>query len=241
MKVTQYIVIHCIIILFRCEFALCRTSSRIIIRPQKGLNNLLFVLLFLDFNCGMMMDMGPYLNFNMYICLFQVRTLQKNIYRMREKYKISENVIGIIENSIINVTDVRQEFSYDDENDFGPQNWFKLSSICGHGRRQSPIDLSFLDVKVGNIFEPVQIKGLNQIPSSIMASNNGHSFVIKFAYADDFQVHFTKGPLGKEVFFLDSIHWHWGHNDFSGSEHRINGKQFSAEGHVVLFNSAYSM
>lgn len=154
---------------------------------------------------------------------------------------------------MINITAPIQEYSYDDNSDFGDpapidnnlpgnEGWNQFNSMCRLGQRQSPIDINLIDVKMGNIFEPLQIEGLDQLPSSITAINNGHSLVIRFIFADDFQVRLTSGPLGKiHSYIVDSVHWHWGENDFSGSEHTISGKRFSAEGHIVSYNSAYSM
>jgi carbonic anhydrase len=33
---------------------------------------------------------------------------------------------------------------------------------------------------------------------------------------------------------LHQVHFHWGGNDFEGSEHRINGRQYPLEVHVQL-------
>lgn len=136
---------------------------------------------------------------------------------------------------------LEQEFSYDEKDELGPSRWYLLSSACGNEKKQSPIDIRLGNVMVGNIFDPVQIEGLNKLPASITAMNNGHSLVIRFTYEDDFKVQLRNGPLEDRTYVVDNIHWHWGENDFSGSEHRINGKQFSAEGHVVTYNAEYGL
>jgi len=45
-------------------------------------------------------------------------------------------------------------------------------------------------------------------------------------------------PRGN-VFEFHSLHWHWGSNDARGSEHRLDGFQFSAELHIVHRNLKY--
>lgn len=131
------------------------------------------------------------------------------------------------------------EWSYTESESYGPSNWYKISAGCG-GTRQSPIDINLFGLQIGNISEPLQIDGANQIPESITVSNNGHSFVVKFNYANGYQARLRKGPLGRDTYYLiDSVHWHWGEFDFAGSEHRVNGLQFSAETHIVSYNSKY--
>lgn len=140
--------------------------------------------------------------------------------------------------AVMSNNDTRLEYSYDDEDEFGPSRWYLISSSCGSARMQSPIDIKLEHVTVGNIFEPLQIDGLDQLPASIMAMNNGHSLVLRFTFEDDFKVSMRNGPLEDRTYFVDSVHFHWGEN-FFGSEHSINGQQFSAEGHVVMYNSQY--
>lgn len=74
----------------------------------------------------------------------------------------------------------------------------------------------------------------------VQAQNNGHAFVIKFTYADGMPARFLGGSL-KTPYIIDNIHWHWGDNDQQGSEHTINGRAYSAEAHVVSYNSKYGL
>lgn len=47
------------------------------------------------------------------------------------------------------------------------------------------------------------------------------------------------GPLNVP-YILDNVHWHWGAFDGAGSEHTINNMRYSAEMHLVAYNSKYS-
>lgn len=140
-----------------------------------------------------------------------------------------------------NMRNDTREFSYDEEDEFGPSRWYLISPLCGDPRMQSPIDINLHNVEIGNIFEPLEIDGLDQLPASITAMNNGHSLVLRFTYDDEFKVTARKGPLEDRSYTIDSIHWHWGENDFGGSEHKLNGRQFSAEGHVILYGSEFGL
>lgn len=109
------------------------------------------------------------------------------------------------------------------------------------GPQQSPIDINILNVQIRDVAAPLRIDGANQIPTSITVSNNGHAFVIKFNYVSNFKVRFRLGPLGADIYNVDSMHWHWGDREFYGSEHRVNGLQYSAEAHVVAYNIKYGL
>lgn len=51
----------------------------------------------------------------------------------------------------------------------------------------------------------------------------------------------TGGPLGSDEYELTQFHFHWGSCNKQGSEHRVDGRQFPAEMHLVHYNrSQYS-
>lgn len=64
--------------------------------------------------------------------------------------------------------------------------------------------------------------------------NYGLGVVVFFDYADDVQPNITGGPLGDNTYIFDHFHIHW-----EGSEHIYNEKVFSAEMHLVHYNSLY--
>ncbi|XP_054152441.1 putative carbonic anhydrase 5 [Oppia nitens] len=49
----------------------------------------------------------------------------------------------------------------------------------------------------------------------------------------------TGRAVDYKKYILDSFHFHWGNNDFNGSEHSINGVFRSAEVHLVHYNELY--
>jgi carbonic anhydrase len=125
-------------------------------------------------------------------------------------------------------------FGYDDDHKYKPVNWIMLSPNCG-GDRQSPINIGFkfCPRKQGMLM----IEKLNEIPSHVVAFNNGHSFGIKFNYSDNQPAQFHSKSL-KVPYNIDSIHFHWGSSEH-GSEHLLRGIRSAAEAHIVSYNSKY--
>lgn len=128
-------------------------------------------------------------------------------------------------------------FSYDENDEYGPSKWHKINQQC-NGLFQSPIDLNVKNASINRNQAPLQIEGMDAIPISIKVENNGHSMKLSFNYANNKKVRFIGGPL-QTPHILDSVHWHWGQSDRAGSEHTFNSKRYSAEMHLVTFNSNY--
>lgn len=131
----------------------------------------------------------------------------------------------------------RPIYSYDEKDEFGPSNWHKVHPQCG-GNLQSPIALTTKGVQVNGNSPPLIIEGIDATPSSIEVENSGHSMKLSFNYPSNKQVRILGGPL-QNPYILDNVHWHWGKSDRAGSEHTLNSKRFSAEMHVVTYNSIY--
>lgn len=96
-------------------------------------------------------------------------------------------------------------FSYEEGDPYGPSNWAKLNAAC-NGTRQSPIDIKLLSVTKSELpfsLGPVVLSRASDKPSSIAVLNNGHSFVVKWNYADGKPATFIGGPL-KETYNVDS-------------------------------------
>ncbi|CRL05832.1 CLUMA_CG018859, isoform A [Clunio marinus] len=130
----------------------------------------------------------------------------------------------------------QKDFSYDFSDPFGPQNWGRISKTCD-GNRQSPINLPLRTTLV-RPRHPLTINDLTAIPASIDIMNDGHGAKIMFNFPHSRQATVTGGPLRGE-YIIENAHWHWGENDFAGSEHLLDGRRFSAELHVVTYNSKY--
>lgn len=131
----------------------------------------------------------------------------------------------------------KPQFSYEPDDPYGPLNWGKISHQCD-GNYQSPIALYSQNATVDRDSVPLIIEGMDAKPSAVRVENNGHSIKISFSYQNDNKIRIYGGPL-KTSFILDNIHWHWGKSDKIGSEHMLNDNRYSAEMHMVTYNSNY--
>ncbi|CRK91425.1 CLUMA_CG005097, isoform A [Clunio marinus] len=125
-------------------------------------------------------------------------------------------------------------YSYYECDDLGPANWYKINSIC-NGARQSPIDLPASAVLRT---KPLCIKNFEVKPDSNNIKNDGHGAQIVFNYRHNDKCLLSGGSL-KYKYEVAKAHWHWGQFNYAGSEHSLNGHQYSAELHIVAFASKY--
>nr|ANJ65971.1 carbonic anhydrase [Hydroides elegans] len=116
----------------------------------------------------------------------------------------------------------------------GPATW-SLVAPPNSGRRQSPIDIHPAEA----VYDETLAGALtwSYTPENAQTvSNNGHSAVVSFDSAGS---SLTGGPLADDEYHLAQFHLHWGLTDESGSEHRVDGRMYAAELHMVHFNSKY--
>ncbi|GAA50588.1 carbonic anhydrase [Clonorchis sinensis] len=111
-------------------------------------------------------------------------------------------------------------------------DWVKTYPNCA-GNKQSPIDLVENEVQYNSSLGPVNIFPLTERSAATLKFtlfNTGHS-------AETFAVSFGDSTIADyEVY---QIHFHWGSNVCSGSEHKINGKSYVFETHVVTYKKPY--
>ncbi|XP_049709796.1 carbonic anhydrase 1 [Elephas maximus indicus] len=122
------------------------------------------------------------------------------------------------------------DWGYDVKN--GPEQWAKLYPIA-NGNNQSPIDIKTSEAKHDTALKPISVSYNPATAKEII--NVGHSFHVTFADNDNRSV-LKGGPLS-ESYRLSQFHFHWGSADNHGSEHTVDGEQFSGELHIVHWNS----
>ncbi|KAJ8664774.1 hypothetical protein QAD02_006436 [Eretmocerus hayati] len=135
-----------------------------------------------------------------------------------------------IDNSHIHGT-ASSQFSYK-----SPQEWSKQFPTCG-GRRQSPINIDSRNSQIKE-YPPIRFNGYGKAPRSMNVTNDGHTVEITTTWANQEVPTISGGPLNGPYEF-EEVHFHWGNNNHVGSEHTINGRQFSLEMHVVHFRKSY--
>ncbi|XP_073535633.1 carbonic anhydrase 1-like [Phyllobates terribilis] len=121
-------------------------------------------------------------------------------------------------------------WGYDVHN--GPDHWHKVYPIA-QGNFQSPIDIRSKEAKFDASLKSLSI---NYSPASIKSIINiGHSFHVISEDTADISV-VKGGPLNAN-YRLNQFHFHWGPTNDFGSEHTVDGKAYSAELHLVHWNS----
>ncbi|TKC37844.1 hypothetical protein EI555_007373, partial [Monodon monoceros] len=114
-----------------------------------------------------------------------------------------------------------------------PEQWGKLYPIA-NGNNQSPIDIKTSETKHDASLKPISVSYSPDTAKEIV--NVGHSFHVNFEDNDNRSV-LKGGPLS-ESYRLHQFHFHWGVKDDYGSEHLVDGVKYSAELHIVHWNSA---
>ncbi|CAG8542458.1 1865_t:CDS:2, partial [Diversispora eburnea] len=136
-----------------------------------------------------------------------------------------------IENAISNVIETHLlhgggvgtgTVNYSYSGDTGPQFWHLLDNsdkICSTGKNQSPIDLTSEDIK--NYASP-PYPNFTDI-TEVKAYNDGHT--VECSSDDMSKISIT---VDGKIYTLSQFHFH------TPSEHRINGKYFDVEQHLVF-------
>ena len=113
-------------------------------------------------------------------------------------------------------------WSYDGRK--GPVNWGKLSekyTLCSKGHKQSPVDLKAMQKS------PIPNLAFAYEPTPLRVVNNGHT--IQFNAEHNNTLRFSDSPEK-----WDLVQWHF----HTPSEHRIGGREFPLEVHLVHKNAA---
>lgn len=115
-------------------------------------------------------------------------------------------------------------------------HWKEHFSACG-GEHQSPINLDFASAIAAD-FPSMMFYNYDQVLPE-MLTNNGHTVMMSVKSQSNEDVPFiTEGGLTDPYKFFQ-LHFHWGRDALSGSEHIINGQPYPAELHIVHYNTKY--
>lgn len=112
----------------------------------------------------------------------------------------------------------------------GVDAWPIHFSNC-RGRKQSPIDIKTNEVEYDKNLKPFSF--ISYGPAhSWNVSHNGHTVVANRLQTSAVQVGVEGSDL-EETFDLLQFHFHWGYNNYHGSEHTVNGDKYPLELHLV--------
>lgn len=114
----------------------------------------------------------------------------------------------------------------------GPSTWVNVAPAAA-GHNQSPIDIHPAKAQYDATLKdhPLQTTYVPSHARSI--TNNGKSITVAY---DPEGSSLTGGPL-KHKYQLAQFHFHWGSHSDRGSEHRIDGKMYASEAHLVHYNT----
>ncbi|XP_053224973.1 carbonic anhydrase 14 isoform X1 [Podarcis raffonei] len=117
------------------------------------------------------------------------------------------------------------------EGSHGQEHWPDTYPDCGW-KAQSPINIETGTVQYDPSLPPVETSGYrNPGDDDFTLINNGHT--VQMSLPPSMQLH----GLPK-MFTAVQLHLHWGRKgSLEGSEHKVDGRPFPAELHVVHYNS----
>ncbi|XP_078523973.1 carbonic anhydrase 15-like [Lissotriton helveticus] len=121
----------------------------------------------------------------------------------------------------------------------GPPHWKDINHNCG-GENQSPIDIDRSKISRDEALGDITFNGYDKAPpGKWKIMNDGHTALVSLE-GDTILGHINISGAGlPNVFQALQLHFHWGGPNQDGSEHRIDGKQFPMELHIVHLNSKY--
>ncbi|XP_077273887.1 carbonic anhydrase 2 isoform X2 [Temnothorax americanus] len=125
-----------------------------------------------------------------------------------------------------------QEFSY--EGSLGPSHWGDEYHTC-IGKHQSPINIEEHNVKNVSL-QPLRLIGIDN-PCQSYVTNTGHTVMLKTNESKAAML--SGGPLENNIYVFEQLHFHWGQNDYEGSEDLINNHSFPMEMHAVFYKEDY--
>lgn len=106
------------------------------------------------------------------------------------------------------------------------KDWGKICPAAD-GANQSPVDIK------GAVKSDMPALAFDmKSEGSVNLSNVGWTLVAGCSAGSSV----TGGPFGGN-YKLASFHFHWGSSDAAGSEHKVAGKQYPAECHIVFYNA----
>jgi len=116
----------------------------------------------------------------------------------------------------------------------GPENW---DAVCQSGKHQSPININTRDT-LEKSFPPLELLNYDQLPHTSVLVNNGHSAKLATTTSSSLIPTMSGGGLPNKYKFAQ-VHFHWGSNSGSGSEHTVDDKASAMEMHFVHYKATH--
>lgn len=120
---------------------------------------------------------------------------------------------------------------------FSQPHWGDYYPKC-YLTRQSPINIDLSTIKSGVFPTSLRTTNIDTKPLEIEMRNNGFTAYVKYYWACCAPKIYG-GPLTNVYEFI-GLHFHWGKNDTSGTEHSIGGENAAMEAHMIFRNVKYA-
>lgn len=121
----------------------------------------------------------------------------------------------------------------------GISEWPRLrmdtKNQCG-GSFQSPINITTSAAIFDSSLGPINFLHYREALREAVIENDGHTVTITPTRRSKAFVTLDDLP---GVYKFKQLHFHWGDKSTEGSEHRVDGKSFAMEMHLVHFNTLY--
>lgn len=111
----------------------------------------------------------------------------------------------------------------------GPDAWPTLFRTC-NGSMQSPININESEALYDPELRSFRLVNTNQF---YIVNNTGSTVI----FTPENSTMILGGSNFKEKYRLVQFHFHWGENEYQGSEHYINGIKYPLEFHMVFRSS----
>ncbi|XP_030747542.1 uncharacterized protein LOC115876014 isoform X1 [Sitophilus oryzae] len=102
---------------------------------------------------------------------------------------------------------------------------------------QSPIELSHEESITHDHFDPLEFHGHWDNDGVATFTNTGKTVVLRFS--ERATPYLVGGPLHKDTYCFEQLHFHWSDDDSGGCEHIFEGRAYSMEAHAVHYNLKY--
>ncbi|KAF4675387.1 hypothetical protein FOL47_007845 [Perkinsus chesapeaki] len=145
-------------------------------------------------------------------------------------FTLATIIVAIVLHQVALAADGSTDWSYDDQ-----LSW---PGVCVDGKSQSPISIRTAAIDQSVIINDLTINHDVAHNVTISFINNGFSAILDPAQYG-LNVTHVRGYEG-DHFLLQNVHAHWGLNNYTGSEHLIEGKAYPLEMHFVHYNDKFN-
>ncbi|KAK7490913.1 hypothetical protein BaRGS_00017785 [Batillaria attramentaria] len=130
-----------------------------------------------------------------------------------------------------------RDYSFNPSAPNGPNNWGRVSWCCD-GFLQSPVHVTRQTARCGEVMGSVLYSTVLPVPGIIYNTGLIGKYP-KMSFYGRVELTNVPGTNFRDRYVLDSLHVHFGNSRQVGSEHRVNGRFYDGELHLVHYKDTY--